>query len=492
MITPTQLDALAQTLTLVAGPVQPGLIRIQISPDPATLTLNDPTQEAGQTVTGFLKFVRFADEALPANGVDVSQYLAQVGNVLGGQLMQAIQVPLPGPALPGAQLPVSQVQIDTRQTGSTLGDIHADVSVDSPVVGPPAGGALPVRPQLGDITGKTDKIHDLLAGVPGIVAQFETKVSNVLPLSVSATIVWKLRLVNDGNWISLQAGPAASVEFLPTPLFSRLGPPVPSDEYEIEADVTLSVGTVQTTTPHALSLRVNIPRIPVPLLGGLFTWRSYGTQSSEGDTSPDDSSLLLMIPSDSPVSTVDSITSALSNLTDTLHTLRGALASPLDGVLTLLDSTEVTNIVGNLDASVTGIGIMLAALHYSVPGHPDFQPVTLARGAKDSGSDLGEISDISVFYFDVEEAGLGHDRYHDHAKSALLIGKPDSQLELDYEKSFDGRQAQLTLTAGPALFVGVRDFKHAADTTDPMSGSTSPSHAEKLYEHTYSMKFVAG
>jgi hypothetical protein len=572
MITTAQLDALANTLSLISipSPSLAGVVQISITPDVSTLSLQQVGP--GQVVTGLLKFVRFADaglaewtatitgtqltggsaiytfsgetgtpqvgqtvtiiacndatynvtgvitslpsstqftiaiahpdlafvggqtgRAMATGDIDILPYVAT--NVLGGQPMPAFRIPLPGPGLQGAQLPPSTVTTNAPITGP--GGLTA--AITSPTVA-----ANPASPSLGDDSGLTlgQRLQDLLAGVPGIVAHIEQHATAAIMAPVTVSVEWTLV---QGKMQTSLPGAGALLNFLPLPSFGRLGTAMGFSQFIIQATVTLTAAGI-TSDPVTLARTVTVPQIPVPALGAVFTWRSYGTQSSDGDTNPDDDSTLLMIPPDSPIGDHDSIIGFLNNqLVPTLQGLAStfgmvATLGAAAGIATDPAITSVSTVAGNLSGAAAGSVALVNALNFTVTGHADYEPFVISRAAVSVNTGpLGGFDDMydnDLFRFDKEWPGYDH--YHDKIKSAMIVGPLGIGLELDYNHPYKGPSSddgQLVLqTAGNlnslgALFVGVRDLSNVAATTDP-GGLALASSGHSLYTHTQSMRFL--
>lgn len=328
-----QLDTFAQSLTVIAGGgATPGaLITARLSPDPAAGLVD--SVPGGTRTTFLLKMLRFGDDTLPDAGTTIADFLAVAGQILGGQAMPALNVQLPGPALPGARIPVHTL------TNTRAGALPTDLLGLNVTEDVPSSSTSPGQPSVGQAS-TTNLTQNVLAGVPGIVGVIETGIPKPTPIAVDVS--WDCKVI-ETNVEAMAHSTSASVHIVPPVTFADLTE---------SAVFTLSItatGTLTLPDPadpaHPItstfatpSVDVHFPGIPLPRLLGLFTWPIYGTEATAHDADPDDSSLLLMFPADAPLSGVDSVMSALIQVRTTVAPILSLVSSPqLTALLAGLD-----------------------------------------------------------------------------------------------------------------------------------------------------------
>jgi hypothetical protein len=480
------LNTFVSNLNLVGGGgVTPGaLITAGLNPDPTQTVLGGGVPGATRT-TVLLKMLRFSDSTLPDAGTSISDFIATVGQVLGGQAMPAISVELPGPALPGARIPVTQLS-----GGGGINSL-AGLNIAQDV---PASATLPAQPSLGPDAG-TDTSHDVLSGVPGIVGVIESGLASSAPLRVSLT--WTFAVAN-GPTATLSGLSLSALSIVPPVMFydmqSPSAPPtlfdmtitvtgkvyVPDPRNPTDPQAALASATINLST----SMPVQFPGIPVPRLLGLFTWPQYGTEATSGDSNPDDSSLLLMYPADSQLTDTNSVTAAFTSVRSTAGPITSLLSGPL-GASTVAPFASPTVVVQQLSALLAGLDRVTKGL--SVPSHNDYVPVTLrqASAPSDNSPTRGGLSDLNGIWWDKENLGLDHDYYHDHAKSLLWLALPQAQVVVYRDSKFkwNNDHGRLTLTTGDTCLAGIPDFRPHPDTLDmilsPSLPGLNPANAQR-------------
>jgi hypothetical protein len=483
------LNTLVSKITLVTGGgATPGaLINAGLSPDPVQTGLVDAVSGLTRT-TVLLKMLRFADSSLPDAGTSINDFLAIAGQVLGGQAMPQISVQMPGPALPGARIPVKQL------SGSPGPNLFNGLNIAEDV---PASVALPSQPSLGQDPG-TDTTHDVLAGVPGIAGVIESGLATPTTLMVSLT--WTFAVTNPDN----SPGPTATLanttlsalSLVPPVMFADLGSnPIFSMVITVTGSVYVPDPTAPTdptkalflaNLPSVLTATVQFPGIPMPRFLGLFTWPLYGTEATSGDSNPDDSSLLLMFPADSPLTGVAAVTSAMNSVRGSVAPIVSLLSGPLSAS-TVTPFAPSAVVVGQLSALLTGFDSISNRL--GVAAHGDYIPVTTLKAIAPSLNSpvRGGIRDLNGIWWDKETGGLDHDYYHDHAKSLLWVAPSggtaviyrDSGFSWDPSNAKD--HGRLTLTTGGTCLAGISDFRPHPSIIDtalsPSLGVLTPATA---------------
>lgn len=453
------LNSFASSLALVGtGAPTPGApLALALSPDPLQVGLATPGSGLTRT-TVLLKMLRFGDDSLPQPGGSIADFLAQANQVLGGQAMPAISVQLPGPALPGARIPVTQLSGGGGLNSLSGLTIAEDV---------PGSSTLTSQPSLGSDPA-TDKTGDVLSGVPGIVGVIESGLSQPLPLTVSLT--WTFA-VPGGPTAKVSNSSLSSLSVIPPIMFVDLGA---STAFELMVSVT---GTI-TVEGQSVSAPVDVPPtsfpfpgIPVPRLLGLFTWPLYGTQPAQGRSDPDQDSLLVMLPADSPLGGMASISSALTSLHSSVSPVLSLLGLPLPAG-TISPFATQAELVGELTALVSGVGFLVEALARTASS--GYSPVSIARANPTSASPVrGGLTDITQLWWHSYAFDTGHDYYHDNAQSFLWMAPPGSVCTVFRDTSFSSDPADpdqhgfLALTSGFTCLAGISDFRPHPSVVDP-------------------------
>jgi hypothetical protein len=468
------LNTLVSKISLVAGGgATPGaLINAGLSPDPIQTGLVDAISGLTRT-TVLLKMLRFADSSLPDPGTSIIDFLAAAGQVLGGQAMPSISVQMPGPALPGARIPVTQL------SGSPGPNLLNGLNITEDV---PASATLPSQPSLGQDPG-TDTTNDVLSGVPGIAGVIESGLTTPTPLMVFLT--WTFAVTNPdgsaGPTATLASSTISALSLVPPIMFADLGSnPIFGMTITVSGSVYVPDPSAPTdptkalalaNLPSALTATVQFPGIPMPRLLGLFTWPLYGTEATSSDSNPDDSSLLLMFPANSPLTGVSALTSAMNSVRAAVAPIISLLSGPLNAS-TVTPFVAPAVAVQQLSALLTGFDSVSNRL--SVAAHGDYVPVTTLKAAAPSPNSAirGGLRDLNGIWWDKEDLGLDHDYYHDHAKSLLWLAPSGGTAVIYRDSGFmwgEGdvnQHGRLTLTTGDTCLAGIADFRPHPSTID--------------------------
>ncbi|PJN37327.1 hypothetical protein CG747_28945 [Streptomyces sp. CB02959] len=232
------------------------------------------------------------------------------------------------------------------------------------------------------------------------------------------------------------------------------------------------------TIDPPLSVDVDFPGIPIPRLLGLFTWPKYGTEPTSGDTDPDDSSLLVMLPADSPLAGLDGVSSALKTVQETAVPIISLLSGPL-GATTFAPFVPPAGIVQQLSALIAGVEKMTTRM--SVASHGDYKAAMLIPASANLNSPTrGGIDDLNGIWWDKETGGLDHDYYHDHAKSLLWIAPPKANVVIyrdshfEWDKGDVDQHGRLTMTTGDTCLVGIPEFRPNPADLDPVLSPSIP------------------
>lgn len=466
------LNTFASQITLPppgGGATAGALITVRLTPDPLKTVLGGVPGLTRTTV--LLKMLRFSDASLPGSGTAIADFVASAGQVLGGQAMPAISVELPGPALPGARIPVTQLS-----GGGGINSL-AGLNITEDV---PASATLPSQPSLGQDPA-TDTTHDVLSGVPGIVGVIETAVSPPTPLRVSLN--WTFAVTN-GPTATLNGVPISALSLVPPVMFADAGT-TPADSsgnplFSMQITVKGAVYVPNPADPAnpgaaLASMDINLgpatvsfPGIPIARFLCLFTWPRYGAEYTSGDTNPDDDSLLVMFPAGAP--SLDPA-AAMSPVRQAAGPFLSLLGSPLGaGTVTPFASPAV--VVQQLSALLAGLDSISSRL--SVAFHGAYKPVVTTEASAPSPNSPtrgGITNDLNESWWDSEPE---HDYYHDHAKSFLWLAPPGGQVliyrDKDYKWITEGSlndHGRLVLTTGDTCLAAIAHFRPQPDTLDP-------------------------
>ena len=466
------LNSFAAQIQLVSGGGSgPGsLITAALNPDPLqTGLIGGPL---GLTRTNvLLKLLRFGDATLPDSGTSIAQFLQIAGQVLGGQAMPTVSVELPGPALPGARIPVTT--LSGGASGVSVNPLNGlTIAQDVP---PPASGLAP-QPSLGQDPG-TPSANDVLSGVPGIVGVIESGLTQPLPLSVSLT--WTFTVTAGPPGIPLPT-PAtvmnnlSSISVIPPVIFTDL---TTSGLFTLQIGVTgtVTIPGMASITPVNISpapISVQFPGIPVPRLLALFTWPLYGSQPAVGRSDPNQDSLLIMLPADSPLTDKTSIASAISSVQGAV----GPVLSLVSGALaagTVAPFASPASTVTLLTALLAGLNAPGGLLSAAASG--GYTPLTIAKA---TGAVRGGLSDITNLWWHSYFPG-GHDYYHDNAQSFLWLAPPTGSVTLFRDTRFSSDPSdpndhgKMTLTTGATCLAGIPDFRPSPSVLDTTLSPTS-------------------
>lgn len=289
----------------------------------------------------------------------------------------------------------------------------------------------------------------LLTGVPGLVGQL----AGSLPLlhetrvPVALSVTWR---VLDGRGQELPgsewrapgglSGPEVTVAFAPevVELTSSVVPPAPTLRY-LRAHVALTAGgvTVERDLPD-----VPVPVAPLPVPRVLGCFRHTGFSPRSGD---DDGFAFVMVPTSSPVK-------SLAQLNGTLSQLQTAVGSLVD--------------FGRFATFLLGLSDLVNA----VAAQPYF-----ALAAADGIEDLNDITVIQNSWYenDIE--------LEDEISSMVLVGPPDTGVEVWCETGFDDENGLGTLRVPDTCAVVVRSLHADVPTTQPPDRWTT----QKTPDHTF-------
>jgi hypothetical protein len=349
--------------------------------------------------------------------------------------------------------------------------------------GPALAGTLPSQPTLGQDPSKTgtDKASDVLSGVPGIVGMIETDVTGATqPSPLQVALDWVLDDGN-GNPVTIPNNPVSALSIVPPVIFADLGES-PVFNMTIQVQGTISVpDPANPGKPLAsallplLTATVPLQGIPIPRLLGLFTWPLYEARPAAGRSNPNQNSLLVMLPANSPLTSAASITSAIQ----CVQQAAGPIVTLLNGPLpagTVTDFAPPVTVVPQLSALLSGLTSLASALAQAACAAAGYMPVMIAKASAPSPNSQtgGGLSDITSYWWHSYAADTGHDYYHDNAQSFLWLAPPTSQAIIYRDTNFSwggkggdvNNHGRMTLTTGGTCLAGIADFRPHPSTID--------------------------
>ncbi len=443
--------------------VQPGeLLNFELTPRSFDVRL--PTVlDAPLSLTLVSKSVRFLDALMPPAADGIEMYVNDSTKVLGGQPVADIQIPLPGPSLPGSIPPTTQINVAealaialAEAVGigvTTAGTTVTAPTVTTPVVtapsvaipqvtqtvtSTPVGGATPTvgSPKL---TPAPPIANDALSGVPGLLGRLVGTLPLLVTLPVSVSVTWTIideatNMPATSAQVELRSGAdALDFQFLFRPIFTELTDlVVPAvARFQVRARVTLSLGSV--TVSHDLPpVTVLVPQVPVPTIALLYQFTDFGGYT------------LVFVPANSPIDPLFGPQTAVQNAIDTL---RNALAPllPTQPVLGFL----LNNLTNYFASS---------------------RNVIMVKGDSIDNLQLLQFRGYNFF-----EDGFNFEgpRAEDMLNSLILIGRPGRELRCFNARSRSNAQGEVVFVTGTEMIVKVRNLSDPAPARGALQTSVN-------------------
>ncbi len=429
------------------GMVQPGaLLTFELLPRSFDVRL--PTLlDAPLSLSFVSKSVRYADALIPPATDNIETYLNDPAKVLGGQPVADVQIPLPGPSLPGSIPPTTQINVAealgialAEAVGIGITTVSGTVTppvVTTPVVSAPVVG-VPVVTQTvtpTPVTGPTPTIgspkltpaaavaNDALSGVPGLLGRVLGTVPLLVTLPVSVSVTWSIideatNAPATNEQVELRSGTdGPDFSFIFMPIFTELTDlmPAPVARFKVKATVTLSLGSV-TITHDLPPVTVLVPQVPVPTIAILYQFANFAGYT------------LVFVPQNSPIDPLGP-QSAVQNVIDTL---RNALAPLL--------STQ------------PALGFLLNNLtNYFASS----RNVIIAKG-----DFIDNLQTLQFRGYNFFEDGFNFDgpRAEDVLNSLILIGRPGRQLRCFNARSRATDQGRVVFRTDAEMIVKVQNL----------------------------------
>lgn len=292
-------------------------------------------------------------------------------------------------------------------------------------------GEMPVRiPIVGNVVGT-----QTLPGVPGTLNQLAGSLPIPVAVPVKVEVSWT---VLDADGVTpLAQGPATFsapggmtssnlvLAFAPQIVELTNSVPVPVVRRFVRASVKLTVGA----TVHSFdlpSIPLLVAAVAIPTVAVFFLHANFA--SSSGD---DEGAALIVVPSNSPLRSLEQLQGTLDALDSTLSSLTA---------------------IADLAAFLLGVGELSAAL--AAQPHVQFR-------VADEIDDLNDITLISrAWYKNDTEA-------EDELSSMILVGPPRKTLQCFNDRDQDDGEGQFDLTVGDKLHALIRNFDGAAPVSGP-------------------------
>jgi len=438
--------------------------------NPRSLDLKLPTVlDAPLSLSFVTKSVRFVDALMPPGsnpllpGSDaLDTYATDASKVLGGQPVADVQIPLPGPSLPGAIPPVTQINIAealgiavAEAVGvavSTVAGVPNPVVVTPPsVTAPtvtvpnvtqtvqsiPVGGTVPTigAPHL---TPGTPAATDALSGVPGLLGRVVGTLPLLVSLPVSFTVRWKI--IDEATNKEATAGQVQFLSGVDEPdLRLVFGPvfvemtdltTVPVARFKVTATVNLTLGDVSESVDLP-GTTVLVPQVPVPTIAILYQAVNFGGYT------------LVFVPANSPL---DPASNPRISTAQALDLLRGALA-PL-----LSSQPPLAFFLNNIGAYFGGSSSVVMV----------------------KTDTLLNLQTVQFRGYDFFQDGFNFDgpRAEDVLSSLIFIGKPGKELHCFNARSNTTIQGSVVFVTGAEMIVKVPDLSQPFPTGAGTSQST--------------------
>ena len=446
------LRSLAAGLSIVRhseGTVQPGaLLTFELTPRSFDVRL--PTiLDAPLSLSFVSKSVRYADALMPPVADKIEMYVNDPTQVLGGQPVADVGIALPGPSLPGAIPPTTQINVAEALGVATANAVGIAVTtvtgtVTPPVVSPPAVSPPAVTvptvtqtvtstplpsgpaPTVGSpkLTPAEAVAGDALSGVPGLLGRVVGTLPLLVTLPVSISVRWAIVDAATGaapaaGTYELRSGlDAPDLRILFNPIFTELtdlvAPPVA--RFLVMATVTLSLGS-ESVTHDLPPVTVLVPQVPVPTIAILYQFTDFGGYT------------LVFVPANSPIDPLLGPQTAVQNA---INTLRNALA-PL-----LSTQPALAFLLNNLT-------------NYFVSS----RNVIMAKG-----DTIDNLQTLQFRGYNFFEDGFNFEgpRAEDVLNSLIFIGRPGRELHCFNARARSPIQGRVVFRTGPEMIVKVRNL----------------------------------
>ena len=447
------LQSLAGSLSIVRpenGTVQPGMpLTFELTPRSFDVRL--PTiLDAPLTLSFVSKSVRFVDALMPPAADQIEEYVNNPAKVLGGQPVADVQIPMPGPSLPGSIPPTMQINVAealgiafAEAVGIGITNVTGTITppvVNTPVVTPPVvtvpqvtqtvtstplpAGTTPIL-NVPKLTPAAAVAGDALSGVPGLLGRVVGTLPLLVTLPVSVSVKWTITdeenrdVTDNSDVVELRSNKdAPDFRFLFKPIFTELTDLVaaPVARFRVKATVTLSLGTV-TVTRDLPPVTVLVPQVPVPTIAILYQFTDFGGYT------------LVFVPANSPIDPLPGPQTAIQNAIDTLRNELAPLLSTQPTLAFLLNNLT------NYFASSRNI--------------------IMAKG-----DTIDNLQTLQFRGYNFFEDGFNFDgpRAEDVLNSLIFIGRPGRELHCFNARSRSTVQGRVDFRTGLEMIVKVRNL----------------------------------
>jgi hypothetical protein len=362
-------------------------------------------------------------------------------------LAQSLQVVRSGPAevRPGQRVgvkvipPASELRVTDVLDGAfdvsfltkniRFGDATVEPALDAASLNPQILGGMPI-PGLATIE-----------GIPALLGRLTGSIPIPADLPVRVEVKWSVRDSDTNRTdISGQAGtaflapdglgsPEASFVFPPQVVELTSTPAPPAVQRFIRASVSLTAGGTSTPFVDLPDVPVLIPALPVPTVLALFLHTNFEPRQND-----DDGAVLIVVPSNSPLRTVEQLQPLLNALESTVSSLSS---------------------FAGFAAFLLGLRDLTAAL----PAQPHVQ-----FRATDG---IGNLNDITLIQRGIFENDT---EAEDELSSLIFIGPAGKVVQCFNARNFDNGEGQIDITIGQQLFAVVRNLHSRSPVSEPTGG----------------------
>jgi hypothetical protein len=311
-----------------------------------------------------------------------------------------------------------------------------------------AGGMPTIVPQVVSLPGVNTVGTQQLQGVPGTLSQLAGAIPLPIQVPVGMTVSWQILAADDATVLvegattfsapSGTAGPAVSFVFpSQTAEWTNTLPlPLPTARLFVRATVTLTAGGLAASVALP-DIPVDIPQIPIPLVAVFFRHSNFAAH--DGD---DDGFAFILVPNDSPFTSLQQLQPALDTLQSTVSNLAG---------------------LAQFAGFLTGLSQLTSAL--SAQPHIQFR----TADASNHFNNLDSVTMIPVsWWFDIDA--------EDQISSIILVGPEKRSLRCFNDTNRSTSQGDFILMIGGDLFVIVRNLSSKKPVSEPTGSEIDVVH----------------
>jgi hypothetical protein len=327
------------------------------------------------------------------------------------------------------------VRFNTPNVEASLNATPFDPSTINALI---AGGMPAIVPQVVTLPGLNSVGTQQLEGVPGTLSQLVGTILIPIEMPVGMSVSWQI-LDSDGMTLmegpttfsapNGVAGPAVSFIFASQTKEWTNAPSQPLDvaRLYVQATVTLTAGGLAPVSVALPKLPVDIPAIPIPSVAVFFRHSNFAAMDSD-----DDGFAFILVPNNSPFTSLQQLQPALETLQSTVSNLVG---------------------LAQFAAFLTGLSQLTRAL--SAQPHIQFR----VADASNNFDNLDSVTMIPTAWFDIDA--------EDQISSIIFIGPDKRSLQCFNDTKRSTSQGDFILTIGEQLFVAVRQLSFRPPRTEP-------------------------